>query len=174
MRPREKATALYRRWRNSPCPYWKGNRRKRPSIPRLRNIFTSLSHFAEKKDVPLVFVVTPYETSGPSTACSAARRASARKTVCPCWITTRPVGGISALTINGPGRPCPCEHRRRAKISTDLAAYLAEHYGMPDKRGDAALRGVGRGGKDGAPGRTEYNVALHAGHGRIFPPAHAG
>ena len=24
------------------------------------------------------------------------------------------------------------------KISTDLAAYLAEHYGMPDKRGDAA------------------------------------
>lgn len=60
------------------------------------------------------------------------------------------------------------------KISTDLAAYLAEHYGMPDKRGDAAYAAWDEAARMEPPGRTEYNVALHAGHGRIFPPADAG
>ena len=95
--------------------------------------------------------------------------------------------GVPVLDYNTPGG---------RDIGFDYATDLADHahvntagaqkmqHGSGGLSGGAlryarqarrrGLRGVGRGGKDGAPGRTEYNVALHAGHGRIFPPADAG
>ncbi len=93
--------------------------------------------------------------------------------MCPFWITTRPVGGYRFDYATDLADHAHVEHAGAQKISTDLAAYLAEHYGMPDKRGDAPTR-RGTGGR--MEHRDAQNITLRftLDMARIFPPADAG
>lgn len=95
-----------------------GNRRKRPSIPRLR---ISSKLIAQKKDVPLVFVVTPYETrAGPSTACSAARRASAQKSSARAGLQHARWADIGFDYATDQPTGCPCVNTAGAQKSARI------------------------------------------------------
>ena len=155
----KKATALYRRWRNSPCPYWKGTGGNAHLSPRLREYLYKLIALCRKKDVPLVFVVTPYETKRGRVR-RVPPRASARK------------NGVPVLDYNTPGGRdigfdyatdlADHAHVNTAgaqKSSTDLAAYLAEHYGMPGQAWRRGLRGVGT-RRQGMEHRDAQNITL--------------
>ena len=122
-----------------PVPILEGEPEETPIYPQAEEYLYKLIALCRKKDVPLVFVVTPYETSG---AEYGVFRRAAR--ICA-------ENGVPVLDYNTPGGRdigfdyatdlADHAHVNTAgaqKISTDLAAYLAEHYGMPDKRGDAA------------------------------------
>ena len=122
-----------------PVPILEGEPEETPIYPQAEEYLYKLIALCRKKDVPLVFVVTPYETSG---AEYGVFRRAAR--ICA-------ENGVPVLDYNAPGGRdigfdyatdlADHAHVNTAgaqKISTDLAAYLAEHYGMPDKRGDAA------------------------------------
>lgn len=122
-----------------PVPILEGEPEETPIYPQAEEYLYKLIALCRKKDVPLVFVVTPYETS--EAEYGVFRRAAR---ICA-------ENGVPVLDYNTPGGRdigfdyatdlADHAHVNTAgaqKISTDLAAYLAEHYGMPDKRGDAA------------------------------------
>ena len=110
-----------------------------PIYPQAEEYLYKLIALCKKENVPLVFAVTPYEAS--AAEYGVFRRA---KRICA-------ENGVPVLDYNTPGaRDIGFDYARdladhahvnaagAQKISADVAAYLAEHYSLPDKRGDAA------------------------------------
>ncbi len=149
-----------------PVPILEGEPGKRPSIPRLRNIFKLIALC--RKGCAAGVRGDAMRQAGPSTVLL--RGAHLRKTVCPFWITTRPVGGISALTM----QQTWADHahvntaaRKNQHGSGGLSGGL--RYARP-KRGDAAYAAWDEATR--MEHQDAQNITLRfCWTRRIFPPA---